>query len=381
MNHRSNWLALCALAAAILASTTPVSAQTRPAIAAATSNVPYTLDPIPEIAKLRPAPNSPSNADDLKAIQARAEAVAKYALPAIVNIEVSDGQGSGVIVSKDGYVLTAGHVSGAPYTHIRFRLSNGTLVSGESLGANDQVDAGLCKITTPGDYSFMPMGSTSKMSAGQWVIAMGHPGGWEQGRNPVVRLGKVLNIKLPDRKDPEWYVQTDCPLIMGDSGGPVFDLDGRVIAINSRIGRLSTSNVHVPIDSFEETWDRLAKGEQWGASGLFAKLGSGASGADVTPQVAKPKATLSLAVSDVPESNGLLITGVRPDKASERAGIQAQDVITKFNGQLVKTFEDLAASLSKHAPGETVTLDLLRVSNGVAKPVQIKVVLDASDAK
>jgi serine protease Do len=378
MTKRPHKVGLCALLGVVLlvSQSFGQSAPTTP-VATATPAVPYSLEPIAEIAKLKSAPNTPRTADDLKAIQARVEAVARYALPAIVNIEVSDGQGSGVIVSKDGYVLTAGHVSGEPNTRIRFRLSNGTLVSGIALGANNGVDSGMCKITTPGEYSFMPLGSTRKMSEGQWVVAMGHPGGWEEGRDPVVRLGKVLNIKLPDRKDPEWYVQTDCPLIMGDSGGPVFDLDGRVIAINSRIGRESTSNVHVPVDTFEDTWDRLAKGDQWGTTGLFARLGSGASGEDITPQVTRARATLSLQAVD--DASGVMITGVRPDMASEKAGIQPQDVITRFNGQIIKTFEDLKTSLSKHAPGETVTLDLLRISNGVAKPVQVKVVLDALD--
>jgi serine protease Do len=184
----------------------------------------------------------------------------------------------------------------------------------------------------------------------------------------------VLSINKPTPRNPEWYIQTDCPLIMGDSGGPVFDLDGRVIAINSRIGVQSTSNVHVPIDTYIDTWERLAQGEEWGHTGLFAKLGGG--NAMPTPPASKPAATLSLAVSRVPEPNGLLITGVRLDKASERAGVQPQDIITKINGQIVKTYDELSAILAKHTPGETVILDLLRKD----KPVQIKVTLDASDA-
>ncbi len=369
MLHRPRWLAFCALAAALLAAGS-VRAQSTPAIKPA-PKVPYTLEPIPEIAKLKPAPNVPANPDDLKAIQARAEAVAKYALPAIVNIQVKDGQGSGVIVSKDGYVLTAGHVSGTPNADIGFILSNGTRVLGKTLGANDQFDAGMCKITTPGEYAFMPMGSTSKMRVGQWVVAMGHPGGYEPGRNPVLRLGKVLNINVPSGKNPEWYVQTDCPLIMGDSGGPVFDLDGRVIGINSRIGINSTSNVHVPIDTFIDTWDRLARGDQWGAPNILARL----SGGPTPPPSTKPAAALNLSADDDPA--GIVVLSVRPDLASERAGIQPQDIITRFNGEIVKNRAQLLAKVSTHAPGETVTLDLLRN----AKLVQVKVVLDAADSK
>jgi serine protease Do len=334
----------------------------------APSPLPYSQDPISEITKLKPYTNSPRTLDDLKAIQARVEAVAKYALPAIVNVVVSDGQGSGVIVSKDGYVLTAGHVSGTPRVPIFLRLSNGTLVSGVTLGANDLYDSGMVKITTPGDYPFMPLGSTAKLTPGQWVVAMGHPDGYQSGRPPVLRLGKVLANHKPLPRSPEWYLQTDCPLIMGDSGGPVFDLDGRVIAINSRIGINSTTNVHVPVDTYVETWDRLARGDQWGG-GILARFVGGTPAVPSTP----PKATLSLKPLD--QAVGVLVLQVSADKAAERAGIQAEDVITRINGENVKTTKDLQAALGKFKPGDTVTLDLLRNT----KPVQVKVTLDASD--
>jgi serine protease Do len=365
------WGGAALRAATEVAATSPTTASvSAPASAPA---VPYSREPLPEIAKLSPAPNTPTTAEELKAVQARVEAVAQYALPAIVNVMVSDGQGSGVIVSKDGYVLTAGHVSGKPHEQIHLRLSNGTIVTGVTLGANDQFDSGMVKITAPGDYPYMPVGSTSKMRPGQWVVAMGHPGGYELGRPPVVRLGKVLSVVRLGPPRPQWYVQTDCPLIMGDSGGPVFDLNGCVVAINSRIGLKQTTNVHVPIDTFTDTWDRLARGDQWGGGGLARVIGNPAM--PPTPAVGKAKASLSMTVSKYPEPDGLLITEVRPDHASERAGILAEDIITRINGDVVKTNEDLEARLGKHNPGEVVTLDLVRNS----KPVQVKVTLEAAD--
>jgi serine protease Do len=380
MKHRPHLVINCTLAAIVFcwggvgsvwAEATAATAPTV-AVSAATS-VPYTREPLAAIAKLPAATNTPTSVEDLKAIQARVEAVAKYALPAIVNVMVADGQGSGVIVSKDGYVLTAGHVSGKPHEAIRLRLSNGTIVTGETLGVNEQIDAGMVKINVAGEYPFMPVGTTKKMEKGQWVIAMGHPGGYEVGRPPVVRLGKVLTINKPSAKNPQWYVQTDCPLIMGDSGGPVFDLNGNVVAINSRIGVRQTTNVHVPIDTYVDTWERLARGDEWGG-GVLTRLGAIPS-APPSPAQAKAKAALSLTPSDEP--NGIMVMGVRPDMASDRAGIMPQDIITKFDGAAVKTSEDLAAKMSKHKPGDVVTLELLRN----AKPVQVKVTLDAADAK
>ena len=165
MTHRHHRL-FCILAALVCWHAGGAFAQTASQTAPAKPVVPFSQEPIAAIAKLPAASNSPKSTEDLKAIQARVEAVAKYALPTIVNVLVSDGQGSGVIVSKDGYVLTAGHVSGAPRMPILVRLSNGTLVSGETLGANEMYDSGMVKITTPGEYPYMPVGSTAKMAAG-----------------------------------------------------------------------------------------------------------------------------------------------------------------------------------------------------------------------
>src|SRR5207245_204744 len=88
-------------------------------------------------------------------------------------------------------------------------------------------------------------------------MAIGHPGGYQKGRNPVVRLGRI-------QTNSKTFVQTDCVLVGGDSGGPLFDMHGKVIGIHSRIGNLITANIHVPVDTYRETWDRLAKGDEWG---------------------------------------------------------------------------------------------------------------------
>ena len=240
------------------------------------SPVAYSTEAHREITQLPAAPVTPGNVDDLKLIQSRVEAVVKEALPATVAILLDDGQGSGVIVSRDGYVLTAGHVSGKPGQKVTIMLSTGEELHGKALGANNNIDSGMVKITDKAadpkkGFPFVPLGTAKKLKAGQWLVAMGHPGGYREDRPPVVRLGRVLYVQ----DNNKWFA-TDCPLINGDSGGPVFDLDGRLIGINSRIGMTLTTNVHVPIDTFEETWDRLAKGEEWGdKKGLLARMCGG----------------------------------------------------------------------------------------------------------
>ncbi|HEY4328607.1 MAG TPA: trypsin-like peptidase domain-containing protein [Phycisphaerae bacterium] len=335
-----------------------------PPKASSADSVPYVTTPYPDIAALKSAANNPANTDDLKAIQARVETIARFALPAIVNIQVSDGQGSGVIVSKDGYVLTAGHVSGTPNQKIQFILSNGRRVNGVTLGADNQFDSGMAKITEPGTYPYMPLGSTTKMAVGQWVMAMGHPGGYQVGRAPVLRLGKVLEVH---KTDSDWFVQTDCPLIMGDSGGPVFDLNGEVVGINSKIGRSNISNIHVPIDTFTQTWERLAKGDEWGRpSPLFTRL--------TQKQDPPPVARATLGATAREESDGLEILSVRPNMALENGGVVAEDILTKIDGKVVRTLADLSDLLSQHKPGDQVVLDLLRKN----QPIHVPVKLDAS---
>src|SRR5205807_4246056 len=94
-----------------------------------------------------------------------------------------------------------------------------------------------------------------------WCVVTGHPGGFRPGRSPVVRVGRILELNLTS---PRAYLRTDCTLVGGDSGGPLFDMHGRVIGIHSRIGGSITANLHVPVDTYRETWDRLVKGERWG---------------------------------------------------------------------------------------------------------------------
>jgi S1-C subfamily serine protease len=203
-------------------------------------------------------PGAAETVDDLKAIEAHVQLLLERITPAVVGLRVGPGQGSGVIISKDGYVLTAGHVSGKPNQNATIILPNGKTLKGKTLGQNTGIDSGLIKITDEGEYPFLDMGKSSALKVGQWVVAIGHPGGFRPNRTPVVRVGRILmNHPL--------VLRTDCTLVGGDSGGPLFDMTGKVVGIHSRIGgQAITENMHVPVDTFQQTWDRLAKAESWG---------------------------------------------------------------------------------------------------------------------
>ncbi len=324
-------------------------------------HVPAAITTAPDeaITKLPAAPLMPHTVADLKAVQARVEAVVKEALPATVAILLDDAQGSGVIVSRDGYVLTAGHVSGKPNTHIIIVLSNGRRVRAVTLGANNGIDSGMAKILDRGDYPFVPIGSAKNLVQGQWVVSLGHPGGYHSDRPPVVRLGRIL-------LDRETLIASDGPLFSGDSGGPMLDLDGRLVGIHSRIGSTTSANIDVPIDPCGATWDRLATGDEWGTRTFLARGGPD----DEEP----PTASLGLrAVTDTAH-DGALVRQIYPGAGAALAGILEGDVITRINDQAVKTPEDLKEAISKEKIGDFVRLGVLRD----AREMELRVLLTPS---
>ena len=211
-----------------------------------------------ELPKVLKEHGSPATVEELRAIEKHVQKVLDKVMPAVVGLRVGPGQGSGVIVKEDGFILTAGHVSGTPNQNAQVVMPNGKVHKGKSLGKNGGIDSGMMKILDEGKYPHLEMGKSSDLKVGQWVVAIGHPGGFRPNRTPVVRVGRILVVN-------QFLIRTDCTLVGGDSGGPLFDMQGRVIGIHSRIGGLAiTENIHVPIDTFVQTWDKLAKGEAWG---------------------------------------------------------------------------------------------------------------------
>src|SRR5205814_1487472 len=138
------------------------------------------------------------------------------------------------------------------------------------------------------------------------------------GRKPVVRVGRILSNK-------SGVMTTDCTLVGGDSGGPLFDMEGKVIGIHSRIGGSLTANMHVPVNTYRDTWDRLAKGEEWGS--LFVTGGP------------------YIGVQGVPESDVAKIAEVLADGPAAKAGIKTGDVIVKFDGKEITNFASLSSQV------------------------------------
>ncbi|MBC7856095.1 MAG: trypsin-like peptidase domain-containing protein [Pirellulaceae bacterium] len=275
---------------------------------------------------------APGGVADLKAMQQRVQKLSEKLMLATVGVQVGQAQGSGVIVSKDGYVLTAAHVSGKPGRDVTFLMSDGKILKGKTLGLNRTLDAGLMKITEGSDFPSAEMGLSDILKDGQWCLATGHPGGYQSDRKPVLRLGRVL---LSDNST----ITTDCTLVGGDSGGPLFDFDGKVIGINSRISGPISSNMHVPVNTFKETWDRMVKGDAWGHL---------------------PGNDPYMGVKGDPAAKEAKIGLVYPDSPAAKAGIAVGDMIASVNDVAVADYAAFKAIINDHQPGDELKLKIKR---------------------
>ena len=200
---------------------------------------------------------TPASLDDLKSIEQHVKALVTRISPAVVAVQVDGASGSGVVVSADGLVLTVAHVCEQPDREVRFVFPDGKTARGKTLGMNHEIDSGLTKITDEGEWPHVDIGDLDQTHLGDWVLALGHPGGFDAQRSVVARLGRIITLNSD-------ALQTDCTIMAGDSGGPLFDMHGRVIGVHNRISDSTAENFHVPIRTYYDTWDRLAKRESWG---------------------------------------------------------------------------------------------------------------------
>lgn len=324
--HATCYRLLFALFAAAVLLLSPLPAQARDASDSGGA------DDVDEVASV-----VPGSVAELEAIERRVTEVIDQAVPATVSVQSQGGSGSGVIVSADGYVLTAGHVAMQPGRPVTFLLPDGSKAKGKSLGINVGVDAGLMKITDEGPWPFVEMGDASGLKPGSWVVAMGHPGGFDEARSVVSRLGRVFRVK-------DAVIQSDCTIIGGDSGGPLIDLDGKVVGIHSRISTSLRQNFHVPINLYDTGWDQLVAGEVWNRP--LRRGGVRPGGAFIGVRGADGFAL----------GEGAAIGRVYDDSPAEKAGLRSGDVVVAFDGKPVGSFGDLAALVGQRDPGDEVDL-------------------------
>lgn len=281
---------------------------------------------------------------DLKALQAKVRAVSAQVLPATVALlsEQTGSSGSGVITSEDGLVLTAAHVvQGAEKILVVF--PDGKQTQGTVLGANYSKDIAMVRLDEKRKWPHVTLGESKKLQAGDWVIALGHSKGFDAARTPPVRFGRVIS------RGPASFVTTDCTLIGGDSGGPLFDAHGRLVAIHSSIGKSLANNNHSGIDGFREDWDRLLAGDAWGELSL-------------NPFANPEMPVLGIGMGLNRRVRGVVVETVVPRSPAAVAGVRTGDLIVSMDDSPVRDGGELLRLLAKRQAGDDVKVGLLRDS-------------------
>ena len=256
------------------------------------------------------------------------------------------GLGSGVIVDKDGYILTNNHVI-KEADEIKVKLSDKREFKGKVIGTDPKTDLAVIKI----DSNHLPvirLGDSDKLKVGETVIAVGNPFGLNQTvTSGIVSATGRANVGIADYED---FIQTDAPINPGNSGGALVNVKGELVGINTAI--FSTSGGYqgigfaIPSSMARAVMDNLIK------KGKVVRGWLGVSIQPVTPDLAKQ--------FEIKEERGALVGDVVEDGPADKAGIQRGDVIMEFDGREVSDPAGLRNSVAGTPPGKKVRLGLLR---------------------
>ncbi len=266
------------------------------------------------------------------------------------------GQGSGFIISTDGYVITNAHVVQRA-DEVLVTLTDKREFKAKVIGTDERTDVAVLKIDTTG-LPKLNIGDSDKVRVGEWVLAIGSPFGFEN----TVTAG-IVSAKSRDTGDFVPFIQTDAAVNPGNSGGPLFNTKGEVIGINSQIfsgngGYLGISFA-IPVNTAMGVANQLIK---------TGKVNRGRVGVAMNPSPISKDLAESLGL---PNAKGALIDEVTKDSPAEKAGILAQDIIQKVNGKQIDTYIDVTRAISNTAPGTKVVLTIWR--KGGPKEISVTV--------
>jgi serine protease Do len=267
---------------------------------------------------------------------------------ATVSISLGKGFGSGVIVSPDGLVLTAAHVTAGVDKELTVILNDGTELKAVSMGLVSDTDAAMMRIMEEGEYPYVEINRDNDYKLGHWIFALGHSSGFDKERGPVVRLGRIL-------KDGETTLQTDCKVIGGDSGGPLFDLGGQLIGIHSRVSKSMEENMHVPMREYLKHWDEMVENKFLG-NGPFAK------------RPVKGTGFLGFGSSDT--DDGVVVGKVWKDGPADKAGIKVGDIVLEIDGRKIPDKAVMKTILMEKAVGDQLVIMISR--KGEEQEIEVK---------
>ena len=268
--------------------------------------------------------------------------------------EQSSGVGSGFILSADGYVMTNAHVVDDA-DNIYVTLTDKREFKAKLIGVDDRTDVAVVKINAS-NLPAVTIGDSTKVRVGEWVVAIGSPFGLEN----TVTAG-IVSAKGRDTGDYLPFIQTDVPVNPGNSGGPLINMQGEVIGINSQIysrtGGFMGISFAIPIDEAMRVADQLKTTGKVTRGRIAVAIG------EVTKDVAD---SLGL-----PTAQGALVSSVEPGGPADKAGVQPGDIILKFNGHSVDTATDLPRMVGDTKPGNKATITVWRKGQTRDLPVTI----------
>jgi len=271
--------------------------------------------------------------------------------------ELQHGLGSGVIVTKDGYILTNNHVvDGAK--EVKVTLQDGKEFTAKVIGRDPKSDIAVVKIDAK-DLPTVPLADSEKVETGDVVLAIGNPFGVGQTvTSGIVSAKNRGNMGIEDYED---FIQTDAAINPGNSGGALVDINGRLIGINtailSRSGGSQGVGFAIPSDLARSVMDSLVK------NGKVTRGYLGVMIQTVTPDLAQE--------FKLKDNQGALVGDVVPNGPADKAGLKNGDVVTEFNGRPVADSRRLQLQVAGTAPGSTVPMQILR--DGEKKTLDVTV--------
>lgn len=271
--------------------------------------------------------------------------------------------GSGFMISADGYVVTNNHViqpdGRAELQEVTVTLPDGTEYQAEVVGRDPDSDLAVLKISGRGDFPFVEFGDSREARVGDWVIAIGNPFGLSGTVTAGIVSAVYQNTGTGGAYDR--YIQTDASINRGNSGGPLFDMQGNVIGINNAIFSPSGGSVGIgfaiPAETAEPIVQKLIAGEE---------IQRGYLGVRIQQMNEDLAAALGL-----PERRGEFIQSVQPGEPAATAGLQAGDVVLSVDGKDITPEQTLSFIVANISPGSRVPLVIMR--DGQRRTVQVTV--------
>ena len=255
-------------------------------------------------------------------------------------------QGSGFVISQDGYILTNHHLVGEA-EKVSVQFSDKKEVEAKVIGTDPESDVALIKIEEV-NLPYLEMADSDALEVGEWVIAIGSPFGLSHTVTAgIVSAKGRSNVGLATYED---FIQTDAAINPGNSGGPLLNLDAKVVGINTAIMSRSGGNMGIgfaiPINMAKSIHEQLKDGGKVVRGYLGVTLN------EITPELAK--------VFELEEAKGAVLSEVLKDSAAEKAGLKHNDIVVEFNGKPVEEVKDLMRRVALLKPGTKVELVVLR---------------------